>query len=372
LTELDLAFWDSLGAYHMSQGARTADVYDYHIDRAQRLEELGFHSYWVIEHQNSPVGEITSPSVYLTGVAMRTSTLRVGAMIWQIPFHNPMRLAEEVAMLDHLSHGRVEFGSGIGVHEHEFMRWGLDYYQRAPMSLEAMEIIMKAWTEPEVTYQGKYWTFDEALPAPKPYQEPHPPVWIAAHSKPSMEYAAKNNWNVAQNLDTDQVVAENFDHFRKTWREFNHPGPMPRIFLQRAVFVAETDALAREQAEQYVMTMRDANTTGRGKINNTRIGWGSNQRGMGRDSERPHDAERARVFQEMSKSFDFTLDSGLAIVGSPDTVIRKLEQGRKDIGYDVLCGNFEIGAMPRDMVTKSIELFGKEVIPAFNRVPVPA
>jgi len=187
-----------------------------------------------------------------------------------------------------------------------------------------------------------------------------------------MEYAAKNNWNVSQNLDTDAVVAEKFQYFRQVWREQNHPGPMPRIFLQRAVFVAETDAKAREQAEQYVMTMRDANTTGRGKINETRIGWGSNARGMGRDSERPHDAERARVFQEMSQSFDFTLDSGLAIVGSPDTVIRKLEEGRKNIGYDVFCGNFEIGAMPRELVAKSVELFGKEVIPAFSRVPVPA
>src|SRR5215208_3360143 len=244
MTELDLAFWDSMGAYQMSQAPRTADVYDYHISRAVRLEELGFHSYWIIEHQNSPVGEITSPSVYLTAIAMRTSTLRFGAMIWQIPFHNPMRLAEEVAMLDHLSHGRVEFGSGIGVHEHEFIRWGLNYYERAPMSAEAMEIIFKAWTEPEVTYKGEYWSFDEALPAPKPYQQPHPPVWIAAHSKPSMEYAAKNNWNVAQNLDTDASVAEKFEYFRQAWRACNHPGPMPRIFLMRNVFVAETDAKA--------------------------------------------------------------------------------------------------------------------------------
>ncbi|MFN0071818.1 MAG: LLM class flavin-dependent oxidoreductase [Chloroflexota bacterium] len=372
MTDLDFGLWDSLGAYHMSQAPTTADVYDYHIKRAVRIEELGFHSYWVIEHQNSPVGEITSPSVYLTAIAMRTSTLRVGAMIWQIPFHNPLRLAEEVAMLDHLSHGRVEFGSGIGVHEHEFMRWGLNYYERAPQSAEAMEIILKAWTEPEVTYKGKYFTFDEALPAPKPYQQPHPPIWIAAHSAASMDYAAKNNWSVAQNLDTDVVVARNFDHFRTSWKGFNHPGPMPRIFLQRAVYVAETDAKAREQAEQYILTMRDANTTGRGKISNTRIGWGSNERGMGTDGDRPHDAERSRVFGEMSKSVDFAIENGLVVLGSPETVIRKLEEGRKNIGYDVFCGNFEIGGMPRELVSQSIELFGKEVIPAFSRVAVPA
>lgn len=275
-------------------------------------------------------------------------------------------------MLDHLSHGRVEFGSGIGVHEHEFIRWNLNYYERAPMSLESMEVILKAWTEPEVTYKGKYWTFDEALPAPKPYQQPYPPTWIAAHSKASMEYAAKNNWNVAQNLDTDAVVKENFDHFRKVWAEQGHAGPMPRIFLMRGVYVAETDAKAREEAEQYILTLRDANTTGRGKISQTRIGWGSSERGMGTDGDRPHDAERSRVFAEMSKSVDFAIDTGLVVIGSPDTVIKKLEAGRKSIGYDLFCGNFDLGAMPQDMVRKSIDLFGKEVIPAFSKVAVPA
>lgn len=372
MTQLDFGYWDALGAYHMSRAPRVADVYDKHLDRAAHIEELGFHSYWVIEHQNSPVGEITSPSVYLTAVAMRTSAMRIGAMIWQLPFHNPMRLAEEVAMLDHLSHGRVEFGTGIGVHEHEFIRWGLDYYQRAPMSGEAMDIIVKAWTEPEVTYEGKFWKFDEALPAPKPYQEPHPPIWSAAHSKAALEYAARHNYHVAQNLDTDAVVAEKFDYFRNVWRECHHAGPMPRIFLQRAVFVAETDAKAHEIAEPYVMTARDANTTGRGKIAETRIGWGSNARGMGTDSNRPDDAERARVFQEMGKSYDFNIEQGLAIVGSPETVIKKLQEGSKAIGYDVFCANFEIGAMPEDAVAQSIELFGKEVIPAFQRVAAAA
>ena len=80
-------------------------------------------------------------------------------------------------MLDHLSHGRLEFGTGIGVAEHEFMRWNLPFFERQKMSSEAMEIILKAWTQDEVTYQGDYWQFDEALPVPKPYQQPYPPIW---------------------------------------------------------------------------------------------------------------------------------------------------------------------------------------------------
>ena len=124
MAKLDFALWDAVS--NAPEGAEMADVYDEHIRLAQRAEELGWHSYFTIEHQNSPVGRITAPTVYLTAIARATSKLRIGAMIWQLPFYQPVRLAQEVAMLDHLSRGRVEFGTGLGVHEHEFIRWGVD------------------------------------------------------------------------------------------------------------------------------------------------------------------------------------------------------------------------------------------------------
>src|ERR1700731_3917470 len=157
---LDFAFWDVLQT--PDRGAGVADDYDDHIRLAQRIEALGWHSYFVIEHQNTPQGT-SSPSVYLTAVARETSTLRLGAMMWQLPFYHPLRLAQDVAMLDQLSRGRVEFGTGIGVHEHEFIRWGMDFYQRAAVSEEVLAIVKMAWTQDEVTYKGKYFQLDEAL-----------------------------------------------------------------------------------------------------------------------------------------------------------------------------------------------------------------
>ena len=202
MAQLQFAFWDGVGGY-AEQDENMADVYDEHIRLAQRLEELGWHSYFVIEHQNSPVGRITAPTVFLTAVARATSQLRLGAMMWQLPFYHPLRLAQEVAMLDHLSRGRVEFGTGIGVHEHEFIRWGVDYYQRAAIAGEVLDVVKQAWTQDEVTYEGKYFQFDEALPQPKPYQKPYPPIWAAVHSDAAIEFAARNNYHVSQNLDTD-------------------------------------------------------------------------------------------------------------------------------------------------------------------------
>ena len=188
---LEFGTYDNFAAYEMKGSAVAADVYEQHIKEVQEAEELGYKYYFIIEHQNSDVGQLTAPSVYLSAVAQRTSTIRFGVMIYQLPFYNPIRLAEEAAMLDQLSRGRLEFGTGIGVAEHEFVRWNLPFDERRQMAQEALEIIIKAWTEDTVTYQGDYWQFDEALPVPKPYQSPHPPVWVAAHSPASLEFAAK-------------------------------------------------------------------------------------------------------------------------------------------------------------------------------------
>jgi alkanesulfonate monooxygenase SsuD/methylene tetrahydromethanopterin reductase-like flavin-dependent oxidoreductase (luciferase family) len=366
MARLDFGLWDGVGGY-AETNVPMADVYDEHIGLAREIEELGYHSYFVIEHQNSPIGRITAPSVYLTAVARATSKLRIGAMMWQLPLYHPMRLAQEVAMLDHLSRGRVEFGTGIGVHEHEFIRWGVDYYQRAAISGEVLQLVKMAWTQDEVTFNGKYFHFDEALPQPKPFQKPYPPIWAAVHSDAAIEFAAKNNFHVSQNLDIDDVVARKFDLYRKIWRECNHPGPMPRVFLQRQFHVAETDAKARDEAEPWLLGRQGgAVPVGGGPLEKTRIGWGTNPRGMGRDSLRPDDAARGQAIKKAGESWEFNIENGLAIVGSPETVIRLLEAGKKKIGYDIICGNHEIGRMPKEQVMKSIRLLGKEVIPAFK------
>src|SRR5438128_9083414 len=172
-------------------------------------------------------------------------------MIWQLPFYHPLRLAQEVAMLDQLSRGRVEFGTGIGVHEHEFIRCGMDYYQRAAVAEEVLDVVKMAWTQDEVTFKGKYFQLEEALPQPKPYQEPHPPIWAAVHSDASIENAARRGYNMAKNGDTDEIVAEKFDRYRQVWRESGHQTD-PRIFLMRTVHVAETDEKAHEEASQFL------------------------------------------------------------------------------------------------------------------------
>jgi alkanesulfonate monooxygenase SsuD/methylene tetrahydromethanopterin reductase-like flavin-dependent oxidoreductase (luciferase family) len=229
-----------------------------------------------------------------------------------------------------------------------------------------MQIVKMAWTQDEVTFKGKYFNFDEALPQPKPFQKPYPPIWSAVHSDAAIDFAARNNYHVAQNLDTDDVIARKFDLYRKIWKECNHQTPMPRVFLQRQVHVAETDEKAHAQAREYLAKREGgAVPVGGGPLENTRIGWGTHARGMGRDSERPDDKARGETIFRSGRDYEFNIEQGLAVVGSPDTVIKKLKESKKKIGYDIFCANHEIGHMPKELVRNSIKLFG-EVVRAFK------
>ena len=174
----------------------------------------------------------------------------------------------------------------------------------------------RAWTEDSVTHQGKYWSFDEAIPAPKPYQKPHPPIWFACHSRTSFEYAATHNYNVSQNLDVDQVIAEKFDLWRSLWKEAAHDGPMPRTFLTRAIHVAETDEQAIAEAAPYLVQAYDY---GMARTERTRVGFKGSE-------DSPDSREILRVFKDMTTGMDFWLDNGLAHVGSPETVAKRLEK----------------------------------------------
>jgi len=332
------------------------DAYEQHLREVELAEKVGFKYHFVIEHQNSYVGQCTSPPVYLSALAQRTKTIRFGTMIFLLPFYNPVRLAQDTAMLDQLSRGRLELGAGIGVLEHEFTRWNLPFHERRDMAEEALAIIRQAWTEESVTYEGKYWKFEEAFARPKPYQKPHPPIWFACHSKRSFEYAAAQNFNVSQNLDMDTVIADKFALWRRLWKEAGHKGPMPRTFLTREVHVAETDEQAIEEAAPYIV---QAYALGIERLQRTRVGAKGTE-------DTPTNREILRVFEGMTTGIKFWLDNGLAHIGSPETVAKQLEQAHELIGFDVYCGRHRFGEMPSHLVEKSIRLFGEQVLPALS------
>ena len=186
---------------------------------------MGFEYYSIGEHQGNDDAVFNSPQVWLGAVAQATSSIRLNTLVYQLPFQNPLRLAQDTALVDQISRGRLDFGYGTGVWVHEFMRWKLPFEERRAISEEAMEIIKKAWTEEIVTYEGKYWQFEEALPWPQPYQKPHPPIWMAASSPSTFDLVAKMNYNLAQSLDPEDETARKHKIWEEKWKEHGHEGP---------------------------------------------------------------------------------------------------------------------------------------------------
>ena len=358
MEEMKFGVFDEGVLNHFRHVPRAADLYAQRIREVQLEEQLGFHYHFLVEHQSSSGGQWTSPMVFLTALALNTSTIRIGGMIFLLPFYNPLRLAQDAATLDHISGGRLEFGAGLGTLAHQFDRWNIPFDERREIATEALDIIKKAWTEEVVSYEGKYWKFDEALPMPHPYQKPHPPIWFAGRSRESLEYAVANKFRIGVAFQPDPIAAETFKLWRQLWNEAEYNEPMPHSFLTRAVYVAETDEKARAEAEPYLV---QAYTWGEDKIDRTRVGGQS-----GSTHTRRAHPEFLQVFQGMTTGLDFWLENDLAHVGSPETVIRRMKKEQSLMGFDTFGPVFRLGPMPDEMVEKSMRLFAKEVMPAFS------
>lgn len=335
------------------------DAVDYPelIAEVVAAEAWGYEYYFLIEHQSSPYPGVTAPNVFLAAVAQATKRMRLGAMVYQLPFHHPVRLAQDIATLDRISGGRVEFGLGYGVAVQEFESWNVDFSARREMGIEAMEIIMQAWQGEKFSHEGRFWRFKDAIAQPKPLQQPHPRIWMGAHSHASFDYAAEMNFDLAQNIDVENVIAEKFFYFRRKWEEHGHGGPRPRTMIVRHVYVAETDELAIAQAQPY---MREGLAGQRG-VNLAR---------SVRDDASAERKETARIYLESTKGYDFWVGEGLAFVGSPASVIGQIRRQHARIGYDILLTHHHITSMPAEMVRASQRLFGEAVLPALRESSV--
>jgi len=353
--ELEFGLFDTLP--HEGTLADPASVYEQHIADAALSEQLGFRYYFFIEHQNARFPVITSPAVYLTALAAATQTLRFGAMVFQLPMHHPIRLAQDTAMLDQLSRGRLEFALGYGTRAPEFAPWKTNFGKRREIGVEVMDVVLEAWTKTEFSYEGEFFSFDRAAPQPAPYQKPHPPVWVGGHSPTSIEYAAKNNFHFAQNLDAENTIAQKFDLYHERLKAYAHPGPARRTMMVRHVHVAETDDQARREAEPYMLE---------GILGHGGVVRAQNLR---EEEKTPEMLEMARLFLETAKSYDFWIDEGLAIVGSPDTVARRIHEQQARCGFDIFLTHMQISSMPYELNRRSVRLFGERVIPQF-RAPV--
>ena len=219
-------------------------LHDYYEQRLQVIEAFdrcGFYAYHVAEHHFTPLGMAPSPSVFLSAIAQRTKRLRFGTFVYALPLHHPLRVLEEICMLDHMSGGRLEIGFGRGSVPYEIAFYGENAEERQQIYAERLELILKAFTVSRLTWKGRYDQFENVPMELAPLQKPHPPLWYGAHSPDSAERAARRGLNIVTNDMPDKARAT-IARYREIWRASQDPAAPPKMGMVRFIVVADTDS----------------------------------------------------------------------------------------------------------------------------------
>jgi probable F420-dependent oxidoreductase len=308
------------------------------LEEVTRAEELGFDSVWMEEHHSVTNHYWPSPLTVLAGFATRTSRMTLGTDIVVAAFHHPVRLAEDVAMLDVMSGGRFVLGIAIGYKPDEFALYGVDLEKRGARFEEQLAIMQGLWTQEQIQFKGTYYTLQGRL-EPKPVQQPHPPVWIGGWGDITLRRAATlaDNWIPGPTADLTRLLAGRKQFLeRRTAAGRSAPAEWP---LTRDVIIAESDKRARELAEEHIMVAYRREYAG---------GW----RHPFIDSSIATDLERL-----MEDRF---------IIGGPEQCIAKIRRFVEQYGMTHLICRMFFPGMPHAHIMREIELIAREVMPAFR------
>jgi alkanesulfonate monooxygenase SsuD/methylene tetrahydromethanopterin reductase-like flavin-dependent oxidoreductase (luciferase family) len=331
-----------------SPSARSSEeIYARGIEIAQAAEALGFNNVWLAEHHFSTYGYLARPTQLATYIAAKTTRLRVGTAVIVVPLHHPLIVAEEIATLDLLAGGRVDIGLGRGYQHYEFERLGLELDTARTRWEESVDIILKALEGKPFTYDGKIFKVPETTIFPQPLQRPHPPIWVTAQSPESIEATVRRSFNVL--TGGFGVPIERMAEFRRLFdrlvAEAKPPHPL-KVGVQRAVYVTDSVADARAAAEEARWNMRVTLS-------------------LRNRYERVENGRAIPVPAPKEPETDDLLDRFL-VIGTPDTCIRQIKRVQELVGITHFNCSFWFGDLAQARVLRSMELFAKDVMPAFR------
>jgi alkanesulfonate monooxygenase SsuD/methylene tetrahydromethanopterin reductase-like flavin-dependent oxidoreductase (luciferase family) len=224
-------------------------VFERALQRIEIMDQSGYDAVWLAEHHFSDFS--VCPSVHMMGTlaAARTQRLRIGTAVSLAPFYHPLRLAEEVALLDVLSGGRVNWGAGRGFARVEFTAFGIPPEESTSRFHEAVEIVLRAWTDEKLTFAGEHFQFDAIDVLPKPLQQPHPPVWMAATSDGALEWAAARGFSILMDPHAGHAdIGRKRRFYGEKLAAAGHAMAGRELPVARLVAIAETSAKAAEVA----------------------------------------------------------------------------------------------------------------------------
>jgi alkanesulfonate monooxygenase SsuD/methylene tetrahydromethanopterin reductase-like flavin-dependent oxidoreductase (luciferase family) len=336
--------------------AKGHQLYAEYIDTLALADELGFDGVCVNEHHQTAYGLMPSPNLIAAALTQRTKRCKIAVIGNALPLYNPpLRVAEEFAMLDVLSGGRLVAGMVIGGGP-EYFTYCVDPTTAREKFKEALDLILAAWTRPgPFGWNTKHYFYRYVNPWPRPIQQPHPPVWIpGAGSAETIEFVAKRRFCYMGipyfHIDVFQRV---FDQFRDACAKEGYTAAPEQMGWGVPIFVAETDKQAREEFEPHFRYFREKLLRG---ILTTPPGYTSPKSAIALLKSRKYFLSEVKTWDEVEKGV-------YAIVGSPQTVRQKLDHWKKKLGAGVLLTGCQTGAVDHESTRRSMTLFAREVMP---------
>jgi alkanesulfonate monooxygenase SsuD/methylene tetrahydromethanopterin reductase-like flavin-dependent oxidoreductase (luciferase family) len=329
---------NDLGVYPLSE------QYENRLKLIEFYDQAGFRGYHMSEHHSTPLSMTPSPSVFLAAAAQRTIRLRLGALVYVLPAHHPLRLAEEICMVDHLSRGRLDIGIGRGASPHELEYFGVDPETAPAIYVEAYDIIKQVLTKREVTFKGKHYAIEGVPMEIRPAQLPHPPFFYAVPMPDGAVWPARNGINIVGGGPIERV-REISDRFRTEWTVAgNVPGNIPLIGINRFVVAADSDKEAMELGrrawprfyENFIKLWKKHGTTPR--------------------------------YARIPDNFDAAVSSRAAIVGSPATIRDAVYGMADEARASYFIAQFSFGDLTHEEVMHSANIFARAVIPEHARL----
>ena len=320
------------------------------LKEAQLCDELGMEMLWLAEHHFDGICAYVDPVAFAAALASSTKQINIGFAVAQMSLHHPIRLAEQMSLIDNISHGRVVVGLGRGTayNIYDYQGYGIDPDEAFDRLIEAEEIMIKAWTTENYVHKGKFWDLQLPLLRPRPYTKPHPFIIRACSGEESMLGMAREGRPFLMNIQTNEVTKHRMDLYRKTMRESGYDEEtvarnVDDTWVWRNIFVAETDA----EAERLALPAFENQSEFR-------------------------QAMRKRVYEE--QGLFLKKEAGPAarnqaqhavVCGSPATVAEAIADIDR-IGVGGLILAFRIGPMPYEVAENSIRLFMDKVAPEFR------
>ena len=345
-------------------------TYEEHLSAWEAMDQLGYDGVGFNEHHTSPYGLMNSPNLLAAAAAQRTRRLKLLIYGNLLPLHDPLRLAEEIAMLDCMSNGRIVSGFARGIpREHNVYRVPLAD-SRARFE-EAWEIIYRAWTEESFSYTGKFWSYENVAIWPRPVQQPHPPVWVpVTGSKETIEWAGRYDIPITPGLVPIRGLREDIiRYYARCLTAHGHRLTPDHLIIQASAYVADSKAQAVREAGPYTLYFNQT------LFSHGNISESSRQRDAGYlssssfDYVRPENlwavaGDRGR-FRDMTME-TLTRDAEQMPWGTADEVRGRIIDAADHAGAGTVLVNMNRGAMPHEMFVEQIKRFGAEVLPALQ------